>query len=198
MSSSVDIILLHLFFFICTFLNFHFHKSIFIFCVQFKGDIVCILHMFSMGPLIKKKKKKFHEWQLTETTKATKISEMWTQDAEKTDLVRTDVSGHLCFALVLFREETLQYLCFSLSIKWISLWTCSTVKSSARLPEHQIGRAASLQSTRQQKVLFHCLKNICVCLKHTLCLWKGLSFPFWGADLFDHVNFQWFLIITCA
>lgn len=28
------------------------------------------------------------------------------------------------------------------------------------------------------EVHFHCLMNFCVCLKHTLCLGKGLSFPF--------------------
>lgn len=42
------IVLLHLFF-ISTFLNFHFQENIFIFRVQIKGDIVCILHMFFDG-----------------------------------------------------------------------------------------------------------------------------------------------------
>lgn len=38
------------------------------------------------------------------------------------------------------------------------------------------------------EVHFHCLTNFCVCLKHTLCLGKGLSFPFGGPNIFDHVD----------
>lgn len=44
------IILLHLFY--LYFSKFSLKKNIFIFCVQFKGDIVCILHVFD-GPLMK-------------------------------------------------------------------------------------------------------------------------------------------------
>lgn len=85
------------------------------------------------------------------------------------------------------------------SIKWISLWTCSNGRSSSStLPEHQIGRTGSLPSPLSTKVLFHCLKNTRVCLKHTLCLWERVVFSFWGDDMFDHVNSPWFLIITRA
>lgn len=45
----------------------------------------------------------------------------------------------------------------------------------ARASDWQNSNAPKSLST---KVLFHCLKNIRVCLKHIPCLWKGLSFPF--------------------
>lgn len=39
-------------FFYLYFSKFPLSKILFIFCIKFKGDLVCILHMFLMGPLI--------------------------------------------------------------------------------------------------------------------------------------------------
>lgn len=140
LSSSADfifvVILLHLFY--LYFSKFSLSKKHFYFlCTVQSWYSVYITHVFDGATyeiMIF-----FHDW--LKTTKATKISEMWTKEAEKTDIVRMDVSRHLCFALFLAREETPAVFVFS--IEWILLRKRSNVKSSSRLPEHQIGRAAS-------------------------------------------------------
>lgn len=95
----------------------------------------------------------FHDWLLTETTKATKTSEMRTQEAEKINTVRMDCQWTpLFFPFSQPERKAPHYLCFSLSIKWISLWTCSNVKSSCQ--SIRLAEQHQLQSPRQQKCFF--------------------------------------------
>ncbi|KAF3703471.1 hypothetical protein EXN66_Car019159 [Channa argus] len=84
---------------------------------------------------------------------------MQTHEAEKTDISSMDVSGHVffvCLFVYFLAERKSCSICVSLSpsSEFFFLWTRSNVRSSLRLPEHQIGRAVLLPSPHQQKCFF--------------------------------------------
>lgn len=148
-------------FFICTFLNFHSRKAFlfyFFFCVQFKDDMVCILHMFFDGAT--------HEIMLfffmtdlwLKQQKATKISEMRTKEAEKTNIFRMDTRGHLCFALFpSLRGNPCSIrvsLSHSLSIGWISMGHAQMSRAVQGCQSIRLAEQHRLQSPRQLKCFF--------------------------------------------
>lgn len=88
-----------------------------------------------------------------------------------------DVSGHLCFCPFPNQRGNPCSICVFLSP--LSEFRCGHAQTSRAVQGClRIRLAEQTPESPSTKVLFHCLKNICVCLKHTLCLWKGSSFPF--------------------
>lgn len=121
---------------------------------------------------------------------------MTTQEAEKIDIVRMDVSVTplLCpfpdrrgnpAVFVFFAPHQVNFI----------------VDMLKRQEQFEAARAPRLAEQHQVPVnesAFSLPKEyMCLFKAHSLCL-ERVVFSFWGAGMFDHVNFQWFLIITCA
>lgn len=108
-----------------------------------------------------------------------------------------DVSGHFCFCpFPSQRGSPAIFLFFSLhQVNFVvDMIKRKEQFKAAGSSDWQHSIAPESLST---KVLFHCLKNMCMFKAHSLSL-ERVVFSLRGSDVFDNVNFQWFLIITCA
>lgn len=99
------------------------------------------------------------------------------------------VSRHFCFGPPFLSQEERKHCDICVFLSPSSEFCHGHSKEQFKAAKASVWQSSIVPESPSTKVLFHCLKIICVCLKHTLCLWKGLSFHFGESDMFDNVNF---------